>query len=76
MNGIWNKLYDIGFGCSLIASLWTIVALIIGLPIKWLWNWIMPKLFGLPEISFWMAIGIALLASILFGGAVKIKTNK
>lgn len=76
MNGIWNKLYDIGFGCSLIASMWVAVALIIGLPIKWLWSWIMPKLFGLPEISFWMALGIALLVSILFGGVVKVKTNK
>lgn len=76
MNGIWNKLYDIGFGCCLIASMWVAVALIIGLPIKWLWNWIMPKLFGLPEISFWMALGIALLVSILFGGVVKVKTDK
>ena len=76
MNGIWNKLVELGIGCGIVAFLWVVVAIIIGFPIKWLWNWIMPNLFGLPEISFWMALGIALLASILFGGVVKVKTNK
>lgn len=76
MNGIWNKLVELGIRCGIVAFLWVVVAIIIGFPIKWLWNWIMPNLFGLPEISFWMALGIALLVSILFGGVVKVKTNK
>lgn len=33
-----------------------------------LWNWLMPDLFGLPEISFWQAAGLLLLCKILFGG--------
>lgn len=76
MNGILNKIVEVGVGCGIVAVAWAIIAIIIGFPIKWLWNWIMPNLFGLPEISFWMAIGIALLISILFGGVVKVKTNK
>lgn len=76
MSGIWDKIAEIGVGCSVVAFTWAVIAIIIGMPIKWLWNWIMPNIFGLPEISFWMALGIALLISILFGGVVKVKTNK
>lgn len=46
------------------------VAMLIGFPTMWLWNWIMPELFGLPLIGFWKAVGINLLSAILFG-----KTN-
>lgn len=76
MNGIWSKLAELGIGCGFVATIWFVVIAVIGFPIKWLWNWIMPNIFGLPEISFWMALGIALLVSILFGGVVKVKTNK
>lgn len=72
----WNKLVELSVGCGIIASLWAIIAIIIGFPIKWLWNWIMPNVFGLPEISFWMALGIALLISILFGGVIKVNNKK
>jgi len=33
-----------------------------------LWNWIMPAVFGLAAISFWQALGLFVLARILFGG--------
>jgi hypothetical protein len=33
-----------------------------------LWNWLLPPLFGFPEITFWQALGILLLCRILFGG--------
>jgi len=32
-----------------------------------LWNWLMPELFGLPAIGFWQALGIFVMAKILFG---------
>jgi hypothetical protein len=32
-----------------------------------LWNWIMPRIFGLPLIGYWEAWGILLLSCILFG---------
>jgi hypothetical protein len=33
-----------------------------------LWNWLLPSLFGLREITLWQAIGILALCRILFGG--------
>ena len=36
--------------------------------VKQLWNWLMPPLFGWPQITFWQAFGILALCRILFGG--------
>lgn len=33
-----------------------------------LWNWLMPVIFGLTAISFWQALGLLVLARILFSG--------
>jgi hypothetical protein len=33
-----------------------------------LWNWLLPSLLGLRQITFWQALGILLLCRILFGG--------
>lgn len=33
-----------------------------------LWNWLLPPLFGWPQITFWQAVGILALCRILFGG--------
>jgi len=33
-----------------------------------LWNWLLPPLFGWPEIGFWQALGLLALCRILFGG--------
>jgi hypothetical protein len=33
-----------------------------------LWNWLMPRLFGLPVITFWQGIGLLALSWVLFGG--------
>lgn len=45
-----------------------VFALVFGLVVKLLWNWLMPALFGLGEISYWQAFGIVVLAKILFSG--------
>lgn len=37
-----------------------------GLIVMWLWNWLMPDIFGLPEINYWKAWGLLLLSCILF----------
>ncbi|MCP4130108.1 MAG: hypothetical protein GY754_03725 [bacterium] len=42
-------------------------ALIFGLVLQYLWNWLMPGLFGLATITYWQAFGILILAKILFG---------
>lgn len=41
-----------------------------GLIVMLLWNWLMPMLTSLPEISFLEAVGLFLLASFLMGSVV------
>jgi len=36
--------------------------------VKYLWNWLLPTLFGLRQITFWQAVGLLALCRILFGG--------
>jgi len=43
-----------------------LIAAILGFPLMWLWNWLMPVLFKLPEITFWQAVGLNVLSGILF----------
>ena len=44
-----------------------IFAILFGYFVMLLWNWIMPALFGLPEITYWMGFGIILLGRLIFG---------
>jgi hypothetical protein len=36
--------------------------------VKLLWNWLMPALFGWPQVTFWQALALLALCRILFGG--------
>ncbi len=45
----------------------TVAVLAMGMVIMFLWNWLVPNLFKGPEIGFWQALGIFVLAKILFG---------
>jgi len=39
-----------------------------GFVVMWLWNWLMPDLFGLRSIGYWQAWGLIVLGKILVGG--------
>lgn len=39
-----------------------------GFVVRWLWNVLLPPLFGLPAVTFWQALGLLALCRILFGG--------
>jgi hypothetical protein len=52
----------VAFGLVAAAAL----GLALGLPVMWLWNWLMPALFGLPAITFWQAVGLLVLSHLLF----------
>lgn len=43
-------------------------AALFGWLVKLLWNWLMPDIFGLPELDFWQSAGLLVLCKILFGG--------
>lgn len=36
--------------------------------VQQLWNWLLPPLFGRPQVTFWQALGLLALCRILFGG--------
>jgi hypothetical protein len=42
------------------------LSLLVSLPVYWLWNWLMPEIFGLKVITFWQSLGLSLLCSLLF----------
>lgn len=53
--------------CGLIFfALVCVFALIFGLPVWLLWNWLMPELFGLKTITFLQAVGLLMLCGLLF----------
>ncbi|AOW21893.1 Asp23/Gls24 family envelope stress response protein [Urechidicola croceus] len=55
------------------------LAILLGFVIMWLWNWLMPDLFGLTTITYWQAVGIFALSKILlgsFGGGCKNNDSK
>ena len=35
---------------------------------SWLWNWLVPDIFGLRALTFWESLGLLALSRILFGG--------
>jgi len=51
------------------------LAFIFGYFVMLLWNWLMPMLFDLPIITFWQAVGIVILARLIFGGFKHGKTD-
>lgn len=39
-----------------------------GAVVMLLWNWLLPPLFGWPQVTLWQALGVLALCRILFGG--------
>ncbi len=50
-----------------------LAAILFTLPLQLLWNWLMPQLFNLPELTFWQAFGLNMLAGILFRSNINVK---
>lgn len=46
-----------------------LLALLFAVPIMWLWDYTMPYLFKVPEITLGRAFCLALLCKMLFGGS-------
>ncbi|MGE0771712.1 MAG: hypothetical protein AB7K37_08375 [Cyclobacteriaceae bacterium] len=44
-----------------------IFIVLVGFVTQLLWNWLVPALFAGPVITYWQALGLLLLAKILFG---------
>lgn len=52
----------------ILAILLAIVFAGFGNAVLYLWNWLMPSIFGLKAITYWQAVGLMGLSWILFGG--------
>ena len=49
----------------LFAAIMAIFAVLLGYPTKWLWNALMPDIFGLKTITFWQAVRLLYLSGLL-----------
>ena len=70
-----NKIvgFFVGIGVVLLGGI--ILCLFLGLPVLFLWNWLMPEIFGLKAINFWQAIGILFLSHLIFKSGVTTNTK-
>jgi hypothetical protein len=57
----------------IVVGLLLLSAIILAFPTMWLWNWLMPEIFGVTQITLYQAMGINFLANILFKSNVTIK---
>lgn len=62
-----NSIGDVASGCSLAILIVICLVVLYSFPTMLLWNWLMPTIFGLPQITFWQAMGLNALSSMLFG---------
>jgi hypothetical protein len=67
-----NKEFNMGrhpiFKGIRIALFVVIAAIAFGFIVKFLWNTLVPPIFGWHTITFWQGLGLLLLSKILFGG--------
>lgn len=61
-----ERLYNLFLGIFAFIGMILGVGLLIALPVKYLWNYLMPALFGLGTITFKQAIALTILSSLLF----------
>lgn len=52
-------------GCVVLGALFM---LLFTIATMWLWNWLVPSLFGGPTVTFWQTAGLLILSKILFSG--------
>lgn len=52
-----------------------VVAAVMSLPVMLLWDWLMPTIFGLPEITWFQAWGLLFLCGLLFKSHTTVKKD-
>jgi len=61
-----DKIFEMLFGFMFVVIGLMIIGAIIAYPVMWLWNGLMPVIFGLPIITAWQALGLTILSGFLF----------
>ncbi len=59
----------------IIVGLLLLSSILLAFPTMWLWNWLMPDIFGVMKIDLYQAMGINFLTNILFKSNVTIKRD-
>lgn len=54
----------------------SLISIILALPLMILWNLLVPTIFGLTTITFWQALGLNVLSSILFKNTTSTSNDK
>jgi hypothetical protein len=71
-----NKIYkSIGMGMVGLMLI-ALFALLGGVFVMLLWNWLMPMLFNLQTINFWEGWGISCLCGLLFRGTTTVNNKE
>lgn len=52
------------------------LAILFGFVIMWLWNWLMPEIFGLTTLTYWQSVGLFILLKLLLGGCGSGRSSK
>jgi hypothetical protein len=64
------------YACFVAIVVALFLALLVAWPTQLLWNELMPTLFKCPEISFWQAFGLCILARLIFGAESSNSSSK
>ena len=59
----------------IVVGLLLLSAIILAFPTMWLWNWLMPRIFGLTQIDIFQAMGLNFLSGILLKSNVNVKKD-
>lgn len=51
------------------------LCIIMAFPFMWLWNWLMPLIFNLPEITVLQSLGLMFLSSMIFKSNINYKKD-
>ena len=70
MNRFIDSLLTMALGCLATFLFGLVLSLFFAWPVQIIWNWILPHLFNLPEITFLQAWGLELLCGMLLGGRI------
>jgi hypothetical protein len=64
------KVFDVLFAGLIILF---VMAALVSLPVMLLWDWLMPTIFGLKEITWFQAWGLLFLCGLLFKSDITVK---
>ena len=62
-------------GILLVVGLLFLYALLLAFPTMILWNWLMPRIFGLTQIDIFQAMGLNFLSGIFLKSNVNVKKD-